>query len=214
VNRKSDWKSIILNSRLKYNGSITYAASPVILSSFLSFSLFLFFLMKRLKGGEETDLTWWDQVDYIGIEAYYPVGGNDASLEEVKNAWHRIIDFGIYGEDDLHMHGGLKNLSQTWNKHIIFTGVGYCSGDCPKGTDMNLDYQTTRISAFFDVFRVVEWIEGVFWWNWVTDPAFGGEQNPCTTIQFKPAENVLRLGYGERKPGTQPQYPPVCPCVL
>jgi hypothetical protein len=73
------------------------------------------------------------------------------------------------------MQGGLRNLSQHWNKTIIFTEIGYCSGNCTMGPQIDMPAQTLWYNSMFFVWKDITWFGGAFWWNWLTDPAFGGE---------------------------------------
>lgn len=51
-------------------------------------------------------------------------------------------------------------------------------------------------TALFSAFREAAWFGGVFWWNWLSDPAFGGDFNYCYTVQFKPTEKLVRSWFG------------------
>lgn len=160
-------------------------------------------------GGEETNKTWWDIVDYIGVNAFYPIAPDNttATARNLYPLWQRIVDFGLPT-----MKGGLKDLHWRWNKTILFTAVGYCSGACPEGPQIDIHYQTTRYQAIFNVFRSFPWFEGAYWWNWVADASFGGIHNYCATPQFKPAEELIRKEYGGKEESIRPDAPPVCPC--
>jgi len=186
--REHDWRRLIQSLRDVYKGMITYSANW---------------------GGEETDKRWWDAVDFIGIDAFYPLIPFNPSptVEDLVEEWDDVINKGIS-----HMAVGLKNLTNAWNKSIIFTEIGYCSGQCPDGEDVNLERQTNHYAAVFEAFQYEKWFGGIFWWNWLSDPAYGGEFNYCYTPQYKPAEKLVRQWYGGL---TDPQPPlggPVCSC--
>jgi hypothetical protein len=170
--------------------------------------------LKVVKGGEETNKTWWDVLDFIGINAHYPLLTNVStpSVNDLVSAWQTIIDTGLQ-EDEFSMNGGLKNLSDHWNKSILFTEVGFCSGGCESEGHVDLEYQAQRYLATFEAFRSVPWFAGVFWWNWLADPAFGGKSNFCYSPQFKPTEDILRKEFGGDGKSLRPVFPPVCPCI-
>lgn len=140
----------------------------------------------------------------------YPIARNDsqATLKQTTQEWKTIIHEGISG-----MRCGLEQLAAEHNMTIIFTEVGYCSGDCPTGQALDIHYQTLRYETFFDVWENIHWFGGVFWWNWLSDPAFGGIYNYCATPQFKPAEELLHKKFGGTGKSLQPASPPNCPCI-
>lgn len=49
--RATDWQSVIAGVRRFFTGPITYAANQ----------------------GSEGSISWWDKVDFIGVDAYYPL---------------------------------------------------------------------------------------------------------------------------------------------
>ncbi len=59
THREQDWRRIIENVRRVFTGPITYAS----LSS----------TGAPPPHGEENRIMWWDAVDYIGVDAYYPL---------------------------------------------------------------------------------------------------------------------------------------------
>jgi len=187
-NREANWRSLINSVRMVYLGNITYSSNW---------------------GGEETDKLWWDAVDVIGIDAHYPLvpDNTSPSVDDLMRAWTKIINTGAYN-----MNGGLNSLANKWNKSIIFTEIGACSGQCPYGENVDLVAQQHRYTAMFESFKEQHWFGGVFWWNWLTDAGFGGSENYCYSPQFKPTENILRDYFGGLEGSFEPGYPPVCPC--
>ena len=54
-----------------------------------------------------------ERVDYIGVQAYYPLTKNNSpTLEGIKKGWNVHIK-------------KLKTISDTFDKKIIFTEIGY-----------------------------------------------------------------------------------------
>ncbi len=140
---------------------------------------------------------WWDQVDYIGIDAYYTVTKKSSpSLEELERGWQPIVE-------------NLEALSKKWNKPIIFAEVGFnaqeysaCNGGCGRNMETaelgRLDPQTqaNAYQALYNVFRDKDWFQGTFWWMWGDNFYSGGMCDPQYTPKGKLAENVLRAEYG------------------
>ncbi|GAM18788.1 hypothetical protein SAMD00019534_019630, partial [Acytostelium subglobosum LB1] len=192
--RDAEWRAVAKSVREVYHGVVTYAANH---------------------GGEETNKTWWDVVDIIGVDAYYPLvpENPNATLADMVEYWKIIMYKGINnGEEE--MSTSLYNLTVFWKKPMIFTELGYCSGQCVTGPGINLGLQDEQFESVFQAFADIPWFEGVHWWNWVTDPAFGGDGNWCMSPQFKPVEMLLHWQYGSLYEPIRPSYPPVCPCIL
>ena len=171
IHRADEWRAVIEGVRAHYSGPITYAANH---------------------GGEETRITWWDAVDYIGVDAYYPLTDkNDPTLVELKAAWAPHI-------------ATLGNLACAWRKPLLFTEIGYRSQD---GTNrhpwawmaeepIDLQEQADAVRAAFESVYDKPWFAGMFWWSWSTDPFDGSPCDDGYTPHDKPAEDVLRAWYG------------------
>ena len=168
--RATDWQSVIAGVRGYFTGSITYAANH----------------------GSEGSISWWDRVDFIGVDAYYALTGeNDPTLDELKAAWVPLA-------------AALEALSETWGKQILFTEIGYRSQDGANqhpwdyqiGGAIDLQEQADLYQAVFETVFDQDWFGGMFWWSWETDPFQGGPCDMGYTPHDKPAEAVLRDWYG------------------
>jgi hypothetical protein len=168
--REVDWRSVISDVRALYSGPITYASNH---------------------SGEETSIKWWDAVDYIGVDAYYPLTyKNDPTVAELKTAW-------------LTPTLTLENLSNQYNKPIIFTEVGYRSVDganqrpweYQSGATIDLQEQADCYRAVLETFWGKPWFRGIYWWYWSTDPNQGGPGDMDYTPHNKPAETILQSYY-------------------
>jgi hypothetical protein len=171
THRADDWRTVIAGVRARYSGPITYSADW---------------------GGEETNITWWDGVDYIGVDPYYPLTDkNDPTLDELKAAWAPHVAV-------------LASLSSNWERPVIFTEIGYRSvdGSNRRPWDFNvsgpvdLQEQADAYQATFESVYDQPWLAGMFWWAWTTDPFQGGPCDDSYTPHDKPAEDVLRAWYG------------------
>jgi hypothetical protein len=164
-----EWRNIVLAVRALYAGPLTYAGFE-----------------------NEFTITWWDALDMIGVDAYYPLS-NSASptVEELVKGWQPIA-------------AKLDDLSKRWNKPILFTEIGYESldkvsntgGGAPWSNELDLQEQADCYSAAFQVFSERTWWRGAFWWAMDTNAAQGGVYDNGWTPLGKPAEDVLRQYYG------------------
>lgn len=172
VSWSSSWRNIIQHTRAYYGGALVYAANH----------------------GGEKNVSWWDDLDYIGISAYYPLTNkNDPTLDELKRAW-------------VNRANSIENwLNSDWaGKKMIFVEAGYQSVDGtnrtpwytnPSSSAMDFQEQAECYEALLSVCRRRSWWLGAFWWNWETNPNGGGSSDPWWTPMNKPAENIMMSHY-------------------
>lgn len=169
------WRQIATRVREVYDGPLTYASNH----------------------GNEEQIEWWDAVDYIGIDAYYPLSNTSTPIpRQLRSAWMRIA-----------------NTIETWldeswpDKPVLFTEIGYRSWDGANvrpwefsggGADeVDLQEQVDCYEAVLGVMQEREWFWGFYWWNWETNPNAGGPSDPGYTPQGKPVAETIRLWYQE-----------------
>ena len=176
THREEEWRTTIREVRRVFSGPITYSS----LSS----------TGAPPPHGEEKRIVWWDAVDYIGVDAYYPLTNkNDPTVAELKEAWTSR------GYPSL-----LEDLSRKFAKPLIFTEFGYRSVDGASRTPgayltkspVDLQEQADAYQAALEVLWGRPWLAGIFWWQWFADPRFGGVTNDDFTPFGKPAEQMLR----------------------
>jgi Glycoside Hydrolase Family 113 len=164
----AEFRCVVAAVRAVYAGELTYGAN----------------------WGTEDALTWWDAVDYIGVDAYYPLAPQRPSptLAQLRGAWAPLTR-------------SLAALSARHSRTVLFTEIGYCSvahanvdpAHChiSPATGVDLAAQTTLYRAFFEAVYPQRWFAGTFWWAWLTDPRNGGPHDPSFTPAGKPASLVL-----------------------
>jgi hypothetical protein len=167
----TQWRSVASDVRTHYSGPITYAVNH----------------------GGENAISWWDALDYIGIDAYYSLtDSNSSNLTQLTAAWNTRAD-----------------SIQTWRNsswpdmNIIFTEVGYGSYDGANRWPwavydtfaLDLNEQNDCYKALLSVCKNRSWWKGTFWWAWDTNPYSGGLTDKNLTPQRKPAETVTLRNY-------------------
>ena len=167
---KEQWEKVIQGVRERYSGPITYAADWT----------------------NYQNIEWWDSVDYVGIDAYFPLSilKYDPTFNELKNAWTNYAD-------------EIETWLSTVNKPVIFTEIGYRSGDgtnmAPSNywSDMPVDLQEQRdcYEAAFQTLWNRSWFYGFYWWTWIFDPEEGGLNDSFHTPQRKPTQDVITHWY-------------------
>ena len=181
VEREADWRALIAKIRQVYSGPLTYAAN---------FS------------DEYQDVAFWDDLDYIGVQAYFPLTTNEEpTVEELRKGWTKPIE-------------ELQRFSNKYEKPILFTEVGYKStrdsGIEPwtwpqqlnRDQSEQLYSETTQARLYEALFAEVmdePWLAGVHLWKWY--PNYEQRLNrrksskPYYSIDFTPqakeAEEVM-----------------------
>jgi hypothetical protein len=136
-------------------------------------------------------IKWWNALDYVGIDAYIPLTNKiDPTLGELRQAWTRIAN-------------GIEAWALLVNKPVVFTEIGYRSGD---GNNMqpaiwtaqlsiDLQEQLDCYSAALEILWNRPWFYGFYWWIWETNPNAGGPNDTDFTPQNKPAESLIKQWY-------------------
>ncbi|MBP92820.1 MAG: glycoside hydrolase [Flavobacteriaceae bacterium] len=171
VHRPEFWQELIKNIRAVYSGELTYAAN----------------------WDEYKRIPFWNDLDYIGVDAYFPVSDKiTPRVEDAITGWqaHKIE---------------MKTVSETFKKPILFTEFGYRSTDYtgkePWVSDykiiaLNFEGQTNATQALFETFWKEPWFAGGFVWKWFHNHAeSGGKKDNQFTPQNKPVEAVIRDYY-------------------
>lgn len=176
--REAEWRETIRQVRSLYRGPLTYATN----------------------WNSELDITWWDALDYVGVDAYYPlVERPGCTVEELKTAWNRHRD-------------RLRQLHRKTGRPILFTEIGYRSTDqaailpweWEKPAAVSLEEQARLYQATLETFWDEPWFAGAFWWLWEVKPPDDPRRDSGYTPQGKPAWDVLRAYYARPRAAPGP----------
>lgn len=171
MNRPDYWSNLILKIREIYKGKLTYAAN----------------------WDEYTKVPFWKSLDYIGVDAYFPLSEEKSpTVEVLKTGWQQ-------------WKTGLRQKSISEDRLILFTEYGYRSMDFTakkpwlvdrNDETVNLEAQVNATEAIIQEFWSEDWFAGGYVWKWFIDhkQAGGGNDNRFTP-QNKPAEETLRQLY-------------------
>ena len=167
--RSAFWVELIAEVRKIYSGSVIYSAN----------------------WDDYKEVTFWDQLDYIGVNSYFPVSLlSTPSVKGVTRNWK-------------YFKKRLKKFSKKHKKQIIFTEFGYrnvsFAGLRPWVHDdgqskSNDQSQVNLYEAFFEAFWGEEWVLGGFSWNWDALVKYKG--NTDFSVQNKPAQKILENWFG------------------
>ena len=172
------WRRVIQEIRAVYPGPLVYGAN----------------------WDEYKSVPFWNALDFIGIDAYFPLtNSNDPTKEELLAAWQRWADeIGQWRQE--------RQLTQP----VIFTEIGYGSADGVNRTPWTIasktedqPEQTDCLEALLRVMTQRAWFKGMYWWNWFSQAVDSPLGYP---IRGKLAEGVLARWYLRSSP--QPQADP------
>lgn len=169
--RPEYWKKLIQKIRKVYNGKLTYAAN----------------------WDEYPKVTFWEDVDYIGIDAYFPLSEEKTpTVAQLREGWQKWKE-------------KIALLSKEKNRQVIFTEFGYRSMDYTakkpwlvdrNDEKVNLEAQVNAKKAIFAEFWTEDWFAGGYVWKWFINHAkSGGVEDNRFTPQNKPAQQVISEVY-------------------
>ncbi len=119
--------------------------------------------------GEFEAIQWWDTMDAIGVDAYFPLTQVDAdvSIARLQDAWHGQ-GAALGGQHDIYSR--LQKVADQFSKEVVFTAAGYEStlGSNNKpgqtgATSYDQDEQLNDMQALLTTFEGTLWWAGVIW---------------------------------------------------
>lgn len=174
LQREADWRALIRQIRGVYTGQLTYAAN----------------------WGDEFEKTnLWDDLDFIGLNCYYPLSQKDSpSDRELGRSMADVI-------------GKIERVCRRYQKKLVFTEIGFPSVESPWkkphedwGDDLQFDAEGQR-RCYETVLRAIEgkeWCSGVLWWKCHSTANMRRKRETDFTPFGKEAETVVRGWLGER----------------
>jgi hypothetical protein len=175
----AEWDAVVGTARALYSGPLTYAANA------------------NTPGDEFTSVSFWARLDVLGLDVYTPLTNKtNPTRDELVQAWTR-------NRDGNNMRAAYRNWQSAWTKPVIFTEIGYRSGDGANRTPWDYGVplapdpaeQADCYVAAFEVWtRETSWMKGVFWWSWSVPAPGPGDTG--FDPRGKPAADVLRQHQG------------------
>lgn len=169
------WTSVINTIRANYTGPLVYAANATY-------------------GGDEfTSVAFWNQVDVIGLDAYFPLTNHsNPTIAQLIQAWSS-------NRNSENIVAAVENFAGAHpGKPVIFTEIGYRSvtaantapWDFTMPGAVDIMEQQSCWEAMYEVWSQHSSLHGVIWWAWpVPAPGSGDtDYNP----RNKPAQTVLQ----------------------
>ena len=162
LEHEAEWRRILAAVRAVYSGVVVYAAN-----------------WDRVAA-----VPFWDAVDVIGVQAYFPLGAEPyPSREAIEKGWQQPL-------------AQLRELSGRFGKPVLFTEIGYdlaaqaarepwlpATADTPE----NRALRRRLIEAALAGLEKEPFLLGLFWWKWIPgrpahDPDFKMEDGDAREL--------------------------------
>ena len=167
--RTQRWRELIKGVRERFGGKLTYAANY----------------------DEVLRIDFWDALDFIGVDAYYPLrAGPDPSVSDIVAAWRKPVR-------------ALERVHERWGKKVLLTEIGYPSAESALRTpyegvgDEDQELQARAIEAALAVWAEPPWAAGMYLWEWSSAPAGVTEGDRGLALNGKPAADVIEEWYSD-----------------
>jgi len=165
--KEQEWRQLIHQIRGIYSGPITYAANW---------------------GDEFEQLKFWDALDFIGLNCYYPLSKEkQVSKRTLKKSFTSVMN-------------KIEKVSKQYNKPIVFTEIGFRSvektwanpHESTNGRAFNEQNQSLAYEVIFECIEDKDWCKGILWWKWPSYLEYGGAENTGFAPAGKEAETVVK----------------------
>ena len=164
--RPDAWRQMIKQTRALYSGKITYAANW---------------------GDEFEKIEFWDDLDFIGLNSYYPLSKKDNPTNAEMSLRFDTVKTKI------------KKVYDRFKKPIVFTEIGFRSIDTPwknphaeADETINEEAQQRSYEVIFKGIQNEPWCQGILWWKFPSYIEYRGEHNNAFTPNNKLAEETVR----------------------
>ena len=174
VGHEPEWRQMIKRWRGLYSGPMVYAANW---------------------GQEFEQVKFWEALDAIGIDCYYPLSIKDNPTDAELLAGAQSIAEKI------------RAVATAYNKPVLITEIGFTSSAQPwknphqEDRQAAVDLEAQRrcyeamYQAFFNSGGNRNWLAGMYWWKWPSTLEEGGARDRQFTPNGKPAAQVAAKWY-------------------
>jgi Right handed beta helix region len=208
----SYWTDIITSVRAVFSGKLTYSSdwddniSPWQGQHGLTAGT----------GNITTQVSFWSQLDYLGIDCYAPISDTaNPTLTALVAGWSQTpsdpTSLSVTGNQSLISY--FASVATQTGKPLLFTEIGYESANDaakqPSGTSTNVydpALQASLYTVFFEAWQQSgnNALVGVYFWNWDPNAAEVGPGNgPNFSPQGQPAQTVVTANFTAALPALQ-----------
>ncbi|MEO1624899.1 MAG: hypothetical protein AAFV25_07060 [Bacteroidota bacterium] len=172
LERPADWRQLISRIDKLYSGQLTYASNW---------------------GQEFEQSDIWQQLDYLGIDCYYPLSNKTkATNGELRKGFRSILR-------------KIEKVQSRHDKQVLFTEIGFRSKEAPwiepHAGDRREQYQGEDQSRSYQIvlegLKGKEWCKGIFWWKFPSYMEFDRSPNAGFSPCGKPAEETVKKEFAK-----------------
>ncbi len=165
--QEKKWRELISKLRGIYHGKLTYAANW---------------------GDEFEGIQFWDQLDFIGLNCYYPLSSkNSVNKDQLEQGFTEVLH-------------KVNTVKVKFSKPVVITEIGFRSIESPwkhphaeaGAAAFNEDHQAMCYEAVFQATSRFPIVDGIFWWKWPTNPEMQYENDRRFVPSGKMAEAVIK----------------------
>lgn len=178
THREKEWREILTAVREVYSGHLTYAAN-----------------WDRLDR-----VPFWDAVDWIGVQAYFPLSDRpDPDRAALEAGWTRHLR-------------DLEQLSRRHGKKVLFTEIGYDRSDSAalepwkRGASPSPAARELRrrlLEVALERLPREPWLAGMFWWKWMPGHPYAWDRGDRDfSMRAEEAREALSRHWTPRRPVT------------
>jgi hypothetical protein len=171
--RRREWEELIAGVRRLYPGALTYASN----------------WYTRLE-----TVPFWDRLDLVGVDAYYPLAGSPAaSPAELAAGARAAVE-------------RLRSAALPLRKPVLLTEVGFSAQKAAwvaphtEGGDYHEEDQAAAYRALFTALAGERWLAGVFLWKAMSGAPPGDGTRSDFRFLGRQAEREVQRFFG-RPPG-------------
>lgn len=166
LTHEKKWRGMFRKIKGLYQGKLTYSANW---------------------GKEFENVRFWDELDFIGLNSYYPLSKNDKVTDaELRENFKKVKQ-------------KIKQVSGEFNKPVVFTEIGFRSMDSPwknphaegNGSFNELDQQRCY-EVIFEGIQGEPWCHGILWWKFPSYLEYRGNENDAFTPNNKITEQTIK----------------------
>ncbi|HET6373031.1 MAG TPA: hypothetical protein VFG76_06975 [Candidatus Polarisedimenticolia bacterium] len=159
------WRDLIRMTRKLYDGPLTYAANW---------------------GDEFERVLFWGDLDYVGLDCYYPLSPDAAATDEqILRGARSVVE-------------RIESVGRKAGRPVLITEIGFPALASPwmaphdeeTGRAEEEAGQARSYAAVLEALWSARGLAGLYWWKWPTTPP-GGRTDPLFSPRGRAAQRVL-----------------------
>lgn len=166
LEREAEWRALIAAVRRFYSGPLTYCGNW---------------------WGDYDRAPFWEELDYVGVDAYFPLGGDGAGRDALAAGARRAA-------------GELAAAAERYGRPVLLTEIGFAArkgawvAPHEEGGEFDEADQALAYEVFLEALGHPPWLAGVYFWKVFSDPSRTAGEGSTFEFLGRSAEAAVR-GY-------------------